>query len=257
MKSHSSYFLVKRTSDGLDPKIAVNMLNDFFTSVVDATLSESGILDKYLGDAALSVFGLPIADKEHSTRAVSSALRMRSGLDALNAKQRRLGRAPLRIGITIATGEVLSGNIGSLKRLEYTVVGDNVKLAQSICAMSKDYGVYILIDEVTYKQVKDVFHTREIDRINVLKYRNFPIYEAIDFAKEELAIEIIEAHESYALGLEQYRKCNWQAAIQHFIKAIQMTDDEPSKHMIERVRLIMNKQVVIREDWDGSWPPTN
>jgi adenylate cyclase len=231
------------------------MLNDFFTSVVDSTLAEQGILDKYLGDAALSVFGLPLEDKDHSKRAVASALRMKGGLDALNAKQRRLGRPALRIGITITTGEVLSGNIGSVKRLEYTVVGDCVKFVQSICQASKDYGVLILIDEATYKQVKDVYHTREIDRLNFAKLKNTPIYEVIDYSKEEMATEIIEAHEAYSQGLEQYRRMNWQNAMQNFIKAIQITDDEPSKHLIERIRAIMTKQVAIRSDWDGSWPP--
>jgi adenylate cyclase len=243
------------TSDGLEPKVAVAMLNDFFTSVVDATLSEQGILDKYLGDAALSVFGLPLPDENHSLRAVNSAFKMKSGLDALNAKQRKLGRLPLRIGMTIATGMILSGNIGSVKRLEYTVVGDNVRLVQELCAASKCYGVLIAIDEFTYNQVKDFFYIREIDRVNLCKVKNTPIYEVVESNNEELPVEIIEAHDAYSLGLEQYRKMSWQTAIQNFIKAIQLIDDEASKHMIERVRAIMTKQVLVPQNWDGSWPP--
>merc|ERR1711916_41143 len=127
----------------MDAAEVVDMLNNYFSYMVDAVFDENGVLDKYMGDALMAVFGVPITQGDDSLRACRSALDMIEKLKLFNADWVAKGGEMLEIGIGINTGRVLSGNIGSEKRLEYTVIGDAINLSSRLEGCTKVYAVNI------------------------------------------------------------------------------------------------------------------
>ncbi|MGQ9630042.1 MAG: adenylate/guanylate cyclase domain-containing protein [bacterium] len=158
----------------------VGMLNEYFTAMVDIILENRGTLDKFIGDAVMAVFGAPISQEDHAERAVLTALQMREALEKFNARRISQGKEGIRIGIGINTGEVIAGNVGSEKRMEYTVVGDNVNIASRVEGLTKQYEADILITDNTYKKVKDLVRVKRHAPV-VVKGKANPIriYEVI------------------------------------------------------------------------------
>ncbi|KAJ3173290.1 hypothetical protein HK101_011077 [Irineochytrium annulatum] len=243
-------------SESMDPSNVVSLLNMHYTSLVDAIMAESGILDKYIGDAAMAVFGVPFPSATDSIRCVSSSLRMKSGLEELNKRNQIRGLPALRMGIGISTGMVLSGNIGSARRMEYTVIGEAVNVASRIENATKVYGTMIMICDRTREEVKDHFHLREIDSVVVKgKTRPTTLYEVIGPIDHELPHDTMTAMICYELGLAEYRHQNWAVAISHFKKAIQVADDQPSKTIMDRCKGILDGlyDVPAAPNWDTCW----
>jgi adenylate cyclase len=132
----------------------VGLLNEYFTEMVDCVMAEGGVVDKYIGDNIMAVFGAPVSRADDATHAVRAAIRMRAALAALNTRFATRGLPPLRFGIGLHTGEVVAGNIGSAKRMEYTVIGDAVNLASRLESKTKELVTDILISGETYALVK-------------------------------------------------------------------------------------------------------
>ncbi len=155
-------------SEALAPEDLVKLLNVYFTEMTEKVFDHQGSLDKYIGDAIMAVFGAPIAAAEHPHLACRTALDMIRALDVLRAQWRRDGLPDIGIGIGINTGPMIVGNMGSVSRFNYTVVGDAVNLASRIESLNKTYGTSILLSEYTYEKVREEFpNTREIDRVQV------------------------------------------------------------------------------------------
>ncbi len=144
-------------SEANDPQDIVGFLNDYFSLMVQEVFAEQGSLDKFIGDAMMAVFGAPVQRPDDPVRAVRAALGMRRALRTFNEQQRRKGKFAIETGIGICHGEVVSGNIGSEQRMEYTVIGDPVNLASRLEGLTKASDYKILINEVIYEQVKDHF----------------------------------------------------------------------------------------------------
>ncbi|MFD0862948.1 GAF domain-containing protein [Sungkyunkwania multivorans] len=144
----------------------VDLLNKYFDVMVNAIHTHNGILDKFIGDAIMAVFGVPYTNSSDSVNAVRCALNMFKMLDNLNENKNIA--AKLNIGVGISTGNVISGNIGSEKRFEYTVIGDPVNIAARLESETKKYDVPILVCENTYHNIVDYFFCEEIDSV-VLK----------------------------------------------------------------------------------------
>ncbi|MGA2596427.1 MAG: adenylate/guanylate cyclase domain-containing protein [Bryobacteraceae bacterium] len=142
-------------SEQMQPEEVVKFLNVYFSGMVDAVFEYGGVLDKFLGDGLLAVFGSFTEQPDHPWRAVSTALRMQATLAKMNEQRAAAGMAAIRIGIGIHTGEVVVGNIGSQKRLEYTVIGDGVNTTSRLQTLNKEFSTMILISETTYEAVKD------------------------------------------------------------------------------------------------------
>ena len=149
-------------SEQMTPTQVVSFLNDYFSEMVDAVFAQDGMLDKFLGDGLMAVFGAFGDKPDHPRRAVLAALRMRALLAKINGDRAMTGKAPIAIGIGIHTDDVIVGNIGSRKRLEFTAIGDGVNVASRLQGLNKEFGTAILISETTYESVKDEFECRQM-----------------------------------------------------------------------------------------------
>jgi adenylate cyclase len=128
--------------------------------MVEAVFEHGGVLDKFMGDGMMAVFGSLGNIPDHPRRAVMAALRMKALLAKINGERNMSGKPPIAIGIGIHTDDVIVGNIGSRKRLEYTVIGDGVNTSSRVQSLNKEFGTTILITETTYASVKDSFECR-------------------------------------------------------------------------------------------------
>ncbi len=152
-------------SETMTPEQVVEFLNDYFSEMVDAVFEHGGVLDKFMGDALLCVFGSFEETPDHPRRAVMSALRMKALLAKINGERTVAGRAPIEIGIGVHTDDVIVGNIGSRRRLEYTVIGDGVNTCQRVQDANKEFGTTILITETTYEAVRGEFECRPMPEV--------------------------------------------------------------------------------------------
>jgi adenylate cyclase len=123
--------------------------------MLDPIFKYEGTLDKFIGDAIMAVFGAPIAFENDAERAVLAAIEMRRALRDYNQDRKARGLAPIDNGIGITKGEAISGNIGSVQRMDYTVIGDTVNIAARLEGLTKSYDYKILVNEEVYREVKD------------------------------------------------------------------------------------------------------
>ncbi len=139
-------------AEQLSPRQVVELLNAFFTRMVQVIGRYEGMVDKFMGDSIMTLFGAPLAQGDEPMRAVRCALELRQAVAAFNEERQGEGLAPLAVGIGINTGMVVAGNIGSHQRMEYTVVGDSVNVASRLEGMSSPGE--ILVSEGTFRQVE-------------------------------------------------------------------------------------------------------
>lgn len=150
-------------SEKMPPKSLVQFLNKYLNQMSSVIINHKGTLDKYIGDAIMAFWGAPVENKNHAIDAVLAALQMVRELEDFNLNAKKNNELQIEIGIGLNSGPVIVGNIGSDKKLDYTVIGDNVNLASRIEGLTKQYGVPILIGENTYQQIKTHFKCRPID----------------------------------------------------------------------------------------------
>lgn len=233
-------------TEGMSAEGIVETLNEYFEGTVRAIFAENGVLDKYIGDAVMAVWGVPFEsrEKDEAVRACRACLGMMASLDEFNARRRahpdHADDPPLRIGIGLSTGMVISGNIGSKQRMEYTVIGDDVNLASRIEGASKYYKVNVLITESTYEAAKGAgdLMFRELDRIRVVgKTAPISVYELIGTKTSATSAER-QAAALYSQGLASYRGRAWQEALGFFEASINACPDRsgPAIVMIKRIQ---------------------
>ncbi len=170
-------------SEKIKPEEVVSILNEYLSEMTDIIFANKGTLDKFIGDAVMAVFGSPVFFKDHAQKSVKTAVMMIKKLDELNEKWKKQGKKTLKIGIGINSGEVIAGNMGSLKRMEYTVIGDNVNLASRLESMNKELGTEILISENTYRQVKDIVNVRKFENVKIRgKEESITVYEVLNIS---------------------------------------------------------------------------
>ena len=176
-------------SEQMTPQQVVVFLNDYFTEMVDAVFEQDGVLDKFLGDGLMAIFGGLGDQPDHPRRAVLAALRMKSLLAKINGDRAMAGKPPIAIGIGVHTDEVIVGNIGSRKRLEYTVVGDGVNTSSRLQGLNKEFGTTILISDTTYAAVKDEFECRQMPEAQLRgKTRELRFYEVLSLKAEAAGV---------------------------------------------------------------------
>lgn len=237
-------------SESMNPEALVKLLNEYLSEMTEIVLESDGLLDKYIGDAIMAVWGTPIALPDHPERACKSALKMMERLIILQKKWKKKNLPEINIRIGINTGEMVVGNIGSTKRMDYTVMGDAVNLASRLEGTNKQYGTKILISEFTYVHIKHKFLTREIDSVRVKgKLKPVKIYELISEKKndnDETPDYILLFEE----GLKLYKNKKWDEAILKFKEVLKLKSDDPvSITYIKRCEEF--KKNPPPDNWDG------
>jgi adenylate cyclase len=145
-------FSEKRT-----PEEVVEMLNEYFEVMVSIINRNGGVVDKFIGDAIMAVWGAPTPTPEDTSKALKACLEMRQGLWELNKKREARGHEPLIIGMGLHAGKAISGTIGSAERMEYTVIGDTVNMTSRIESSTKAFGADLLVSEVVAEKVGNSF----------------------------------------------------------------------------------------------------
>ncbi|MDH3559698.1 MAG: adenylate/guanylate cyclase domain-containing protein, partial [Gammaproteobacteria bacterium] len=225
--------------------------------MVDWIQHEEGMLDKFIGDAIMAAFGMPIAHNDDEDRAVRAAIAMIRSLDTWNRTRLGEGKRPVDMGIGLNTDVVVSGNIGSPKRMDYTIIGDGVNLAARLESACKQYSARILISENTYRKLRGTYRIREIDRV-IVKGKTEPvsIYEVLDHHSEESFPNLMETVCHFKDGLTQYRRGNWDQATAAFNDALKLHPaDKLSRTYIERCAYM--KANPPSEDWNGVFVMTS
>jgi|HubBroStandDraft_6_1064221.scaffolds.fasta_scaffold04037_2 adenylate cyclase len=236
-------------SEGLTPDELVQLLNEYLGEMTDIVFATNGTLDKYIGDAIMAFWGSPYPQEDHAFRGCSCALRMIARLETLNAKWKSQGRKPISIGIGLNAGPVNVGNMGSAKRLAWTVMGDNVNLASRLEGINKEYHTQIVINETTYRQVADQFVCRDLDKIRV-KGKNLPvnIYELLGVAADRP--KFAPLLEEFDRAMAAYRAQDWHTAGARFgeIHAA-FPDDGPTQVFLDRTLEFLKHAP--EGNWDG------
>lgn len=231
----------------------VALLNEYFTLMVQCIAAEGGMLDKFIGDAIMAEFGIPVPREDDADRALRAAISMITELRTLNGHRQQRGQKPILMGIGLNTDTIVSGNIGSPKRMDYTVIGDGVNLASRLESACKEYSAQILISEFTYRKMKGTYRTREVDRV-IVKGKTEPIgvYEVLDFHTEETFPHLRETVNQFHGGLAQYRKGDFERAIKGFQEALALhPGDKLSQTYIDRCKYLIAHPV--EGKWDGVW----
>lgn len=228
----------------------VELLNGYLSEMSDVIFKHEGTLDKFIGDAIMAFWGAPVKARDHGKKAVETALEMIHRLESFNEAQRSRGLPTLAIGVGINTGDVILGNIGSEKKLDYTIIGDNVNLASRMEGLTKEYECPILITETTYEEVKDTIPCRVVDLVRVKgKKRGIKIFEPLELPKGqyESIDRIVSLSEE---GFNHYLNREWEKAKECYFKLLSIKPgDHVANMFIKRCEDYMANEP--SEDWDG------
>ena len=194
-----------------DPERVISMLNTYMTPMVDAITKHHGTVDKFIGDAVMAYWNAPIEVKNHADEAVKSALEQINLLKILNLELQQTYGVAIAIGIGIHTGEVTIGEMGSVGRSDYTIIGDNVNLASRLEGLTKVYGATILISAETKSQLTQTYNLRSLDIVKVKGKEN--AVEIFEVLTEQ--IEEDELHH-YEIALTFYRTKKVEEALVAF-----------------------------------------
>jgi adenylate cyclase len=240
-------------SESIGARETVSMLNEYFAEMVDVVFRHNGILDKYIGDAIMALFGAPFPGAQDPANAVRAANEMIVILRALNATLVNAGKRAIEIGVGVNTGDAVVGSIGSPKRMEYTAIGDPVNLASRLESACKIYGVKVIVSEFTVHELTPGHRLREMDLIRVKgKGQPLAIYEALDHHTPETFPNMEYTVEHFALGLQAYRQREWNQALTEMKAAlIANPTDGPARLYRERCTHFMENPP--GADWDGAW----
>ena len=244
-------------TESLGAQGTVKMLNEYFTIMVDIITREGGMLDKFIGDAIMAAFGIPVTHDDDPDRAVRATIAMITELWDYNKVREGRGELPIDHEIGLNTGMIVSGNIGSPKRMDYTMIGDGVNLAARLESACKQYSARILISEFTRAKLKGTYRMRDIDLV-VVKGKTEPVgvVEVLDYHTDETYPNLMDNVNYFNEAVKQYRGANWDKAINNFEEAMKANpSDKLAQTYIDRCELM--KAEPPDGEWDGVWVMTS
>ncbi|MBV9826366.1 MAG: GAF domain-containing protein [Alphaproteobacteria bacterium] len=225
----------------------VSMLNEYFSFMEDVVTNRSGLIDKYIGDAIMALFGSPFPTEGDADNAVQAAIDMHKALELLNHRRAAEGAAAIRIGVGIGTGTVITGNIGSPKRMDFTVIGDAVNLASRVEYATKVYGAGILVCGTTWSRLAKPPRARRLDVVRLRGQTHMTeLWEIIEHRHD-----LTEAGLAYyAEGLNAFSNGQWGVALDKFEHAkLESLEDRAAIAMARRCRAY---RWAPPEEWDGA-----
>jgi adenylate cyclase len=233
-------------SEAMTAEQTVELLNGYFTRMVEVVHEHGGMLDKFMGDALMALYGVPFPEADDAVRAVRTALAMQRALVVFNTARQAEGLPPICVGVGINSGEVVYGNIGSESRSDFTVIGDTVNLASRVEGMNKMYGSQILVTEFTRARLGDHFALRPVDHVRVKgKRERTEVFEVLG----ETGYELSAGQRSFGLGLSAYRQRAFGDAMTHFRNGAET--DPCCQVFADRCRQLI--ALPPPSDWDGVW----
>ena len=234
-------------SEKMKPDALVNSLNRYFNVMVDIIMAKNGIVDKYIGDAIMAFFGAPVKHEDDALQSVMAGLEMTEALAGFNQSQKAAGFPEFRIGVGINFGEVTVGNIGTEKKMDYTVIGDMVNLASRLEGLTKQYHQSLIISESLHDMVKDVVPCRLLDSVAVKgKTVGVKIYSA----KRALEAAEREAWETHNAAMTEYYRRNFGRAAGLFEDVGRRLPDDFASQQL-RARCLLYEKDPPPADWDG------
>ncbi len=243
-------------TERLGAAATVSLLNEYFTLMVECIQQHGGMLDKFIGDAIMAGFGVPVAHEDDEDRAVRAAIGMIRILSEWNDSRTAEGKPPVHIGIGLNTDSLIAGNIGSPKRMDFTMIGDGVNLASRLEGACKTYGTQILVSDHTFHKLRGTYRSRVVDNV-IVKGKTQPIsvYEILDFHDEKSFPRLPEFLQLYQLAMDQYRGQRFKEAAASFEEARRLRgDDRLCAIYVDRARHYLSAPPA--PDWDGVWTLT-
>ena len=231
----------------------VAFLNEYFSLMVDCISREGGMLDKFIGDAIMACFGLPIAHEDDADRALRAGIAMIRSLWEWNAERRAQGLKTVDMGLGLNTDTVVSGNIGSPKRMDYTVIGDGVNLASRLESACKAYSARILISESTVSRLRGTYRMRDIDLV-VVKGKTEPVrvFEVLDYHDAASFPNLTDVVNQFSDGIVAYRGQNFGKAMERFERCLVLNPgDRLAQTYIDRCQFLGANPPPA--DWDAVW----
>ena len=243
----------------------VSLMNQYLTEMTNILLEHKGTLDKYIGDAIVAFYGAPVPLENHEFHACLTALEMEKKLEIMRSQWEAEGDWPdlvhnIRHRVGLNSGEMVTGNMGSSMRMNYTMMGDTVNLAARLEPAAKHYGVYIFVAENTYKVVADQFEWRFLDNLRVKGKKN-PVkaYELLSL-KNELSDEKMQLVQAFNEGINLYLKQEWVKAKKRFKDSLNLEEEflarptTPSAVYSDRCDYFKSEPP--GKDWDGVFTMT-
>ncbi|MEC9006643.1 MAG: adenylate/guanylate cyclase domain-containing protein [Candidatus Neomarinimicrobiota bacterium] len=249
-------------SEILDPEKMVSLMNEYLTEMTSILLEHKGTLDKYIGDAIVAFYGAPVSLEGHEYHACMTALEMERKLQFLREKWSSEGDWPelvhnIRHRVGLNSGKMVTGNMGSSMRMNYTMMGDTVNLAARLEPAAKQYGVYTIVAQNTYKVVKDQFEWRMLDYLTV-KGKKKPVkaYELFS-VKDDLNNDQSQLITAFNEGIDLYFKQEWNKALSKFKESSELEEDFPDRPTTPSLIYIQRCEFFSKnppaKDWDGVW----
>ena len=242
-------------SGNMSPQELVQLLNEYLTEMCNIIIGFEGTVDKFEGDLIMAFWGAPTVQRDHARLACYASIDQHKALHELREKWRSEGVPPFRVRMGLNSGPMVVGNMGSVQRMNYTVMGDAVNVAARLEGANKVYSTYSMISEATLRMCEDFIDVRELDTIRVVgKSEPVGVYELLD-RKNQTSPEKANVVESFTSALDLYKAGNFADAKSGFEATLGINpDDGPSQTYVERCQLFIDSSP--GADWDGVFTMT-
>jgi len=239
-------------SETLTPTDLVQLLNDYLTQMCNIIIAAQGTVDKFEGDAIIAFWGAPVAQPEHAKLACFACIDMNHALISLRDQWLAEGRPRVDVRMGVNTGAMVVGNMGSVQRTNYTMMGDAVNLASRLEGANKAFASDVMISEATYLQCQQHVDVRDLDMIRVVgKSEPIRVYQLLDRKNATMGVTA-DLVNQYNQGLAAYRQRDFETALHEFNTCLSLVaDDGPSLTFVNRCKSLIESPPWV--SWDGVW----